>query len=32
MEALDKELEANPEQFTEWFKIILKEYKQKMLK
>ncbi|MDY3511275.1 isopentenyl-diphosphate Delta-isomerase [Riemerella anatipestifer] len=32
MEALDKELEANPEQFTEWFKIILKEYKQKMLR
>ncbi|AQY23023.1 isopentenyl-diphosphate Delta-isomerase [Riemerella anatipestifer] len=32
MEALDKELETNPEQFTEWFKIILKEYKQKMLK
>ncbi|MEJ8590428.1 isopentenyl-diphosphate Delta-isomerase [Riemerella anatipestifer] len=32
MEALDKELENNPEQFTEWFKIILKEYKQKMLK
>ncbi|MDY3338619.1 isopentenyl-diphosphate Delta-isomerase [Riemerella anatipestifer] len=32
METLDKELEVNPEQFTEWFKIILKEYKQKMLK
>ncbi|MCW0485335.1 isopentenyl-diphosphate Delta-isomerase [Riemerella anatipestifer] len=32
METLDKELETNPEQFTEWFKIILKEYKQKMLK
>ncbi|USL95479.1 isopentenyl-diphosphate Delta-isomerase [Riemerella anatipestifer] len=32
METLDKELENNPKQFTEWFKIILKEYKQKMLK
>ena len=25
---LDKEMSANPENFTEWFKIILKEYKQ----
>lgn len=28
MEDLDKELSENPEYFTEWFKIILKEYKQ----
>lgn len=28
MEDLDKELSENPEHFTEWFKIILKEYKQ----
>ena len=25
---LDKEMSENPESFTEWFKIILKEYKQ----
>ena len=25
---IDKEMSANPENFTEWFKIILKEYKQ----
>ena len=25
---LDKEMSANPENFTQWFKIILKEYKQ----
>jgi len=28
MENLDKEITENPEHFTEWFKIILKEYKQ----
>ena len=28
MDELDKELKENPEHFTEWFKIILKEYKQ----
>ena len=27
MEQLDKEISENPENFTEWFKIILKEYK-----
>ena len=27
METLDKELNEHPENFTEWFKIILKEYK-----
>ncbi len=27
METLDKELNEHPESFTEWFKIILKEYK-----
>lgn len=27
MENLDKELKENPENFTEWFKIILEEYK-----
>lgn len=28
MENLDKEMEEHPENFTEWFKIILKEYKE----
>ena len=28
IDELDKEMSANPEKFTEWFKIILKEYKQ----
>ncbi|UFK97315.1 isopentenyl-diphosphate Delta-isomerase [Kaistella faecalis] len=28
IDELDKEMSANPESFTEWFKIILKEYKQ----
>lgn len=28
MEELNKELAAHPEHFTEWFKIILKEYQQ----
>lgn len=28
MENLDKEITENPEHFTEWFKIILKEYKE----
>ena len=28
MEDLDKEMNENPEHFTEWFKIILSEYKQ----
>ena len=28
IDELDKEMSANPENFTEWFKIILKEYKQ----
>ncbi len=28
MEALEEEMSRNPENFTEWFKIILKEYKQ----
>ena len=28
IDELDKEMAANPENFTEWFKIILKEYKQ----
>ncbi len=28
MEDLETELKANPEHFTEWFKIILKEYKE----
>ena len=28
MEALDAEMESNPENFTEWFKIILGEYKE----
>ncbi|WP_262152530.1 isopentenyl-diphosphate Delta-isomerase [Chryseobacterium foetidum] len=27
LQDLDKEISANPEQFTEWFKIILEEYK-----
>lgn len=27
MQQLDEEMSANPENFTEWFKIILKEYK-----
>ena len=27
MEALDEEMKSNPENFTEWFKIILGEYK-----
>lgn len=27
MQQLDEEMNANPENFTEWFKIILKEYK-----
>lgn len=27
MQQLDQEMNANPEKFTEWFKIILKEYK-----
>lgn len=27
MEALDSEMQSNPENFTEWFKIILQEYK-----
>ncbi|MBU8882952.1 isopentenyl-diphosphate Delta-isomerase [Kaistella sp. DKR-2] len=28
MEKLDEEMKENPQQFTEWFKIILKEYKE----
>ncbi|UOE41815.1 isopentenyl-diphosphate Delta-isomerase [Chryseobacterium suipulveris] len=28
MEELDREMSDNPENFTEWFKIILKEYKE----
>lgn len=28
MENLEKEMRENPEHFTEWFKIILKEYKE----
>ena len=28
IDELDKEMSANPENFTQWFKIILKEYKQ----
>lgn len=28
MEKLENEMQAKPENFTEWFKIILKEYKQ----
>ena len=28
MKALDAEMESNPENFTEWFKIILGEYKE----
>ena len=28
IDELDKEMSANPENFTEWFKIFLKEYKQ----
>ena len=28
IDELDKEMSANPENFTEWFKIILKQYKQ----
>lgn len=28
IDELDKEMSTNPENFTEWFKIILKEYKQ----
>lgn len=28
MEQLEKEINQNPENFTEWFKIILKEYKE----
>ena len=27
MENLDQEMKQNPEYFTEWFKIILEEYK-----
>ena len=27
MEKLDQEMKQNPEYFTEWFKIILEEYK-----
>jgi isopentenyl-diphosphate delta-isomerase len=27
LEDLDKEMSENPEHFTEWFKIILEEYK-----
>ena len=30
MEALDQEMESNPEHFTEWFKIILGEYKDRI--
>ncbi len=30
MEALDAEVESNPENFTEWFKIILGEYKDRL--
>lgn len=30
LENLDKELNENPENFTEWFKIILKEYKENL--
>lgn len=30
MEALDEEMEKNPENFTEWFKIILGEYKDRL--
>lgn len=30
MEALDTEMESNPENFTEWFKIILGEYKDRL--
>ena len=30
MEALDAEMESNPENFTEWFKIILGEYKDRL--
>ena len=30
MEALDQEMESNPENFTEWFKIILGEYKDRL--
>ena len=30
MEALDQEMESNPEHFTEWFKIILGEYKDRL--
>ncbi|MBU4537651.1 MAG: isopentenyl-diphosphate Delta-isomerase [Weeksellaceae bacterium] len=28
MQELDEEMKENPQQFTEWFKIILKEYKE----
>ena len=30
MKALDAEMESNPENFTEWFKIILGEYKDRL--
>lgn len=30
MEDLDKEMKENPNHFTEWFKIILKKYKEKL--
>ena len=30
MQALDQEMESNPENFTEWFKIILGEYKDRL--
>lgn len=30
MEALDEEMKSNPEHFTEWFKIILGEYKDRL--
>ncbi|MFC6267882.1 isopentenyl-diphosphate Delta-isomerase [Frigoriflavimonas asaccharolytica] len=30
MEDLEKEMNENPENFTEWFKIILKEYKENL--
>lgn len=31
MQNLQQELAANPESFTEWFKIILKEYKERLM-
>lgn len=30
MEQLDQEMHSNPENFTEWFKIILREYKDRL--